>query len=156
MSHLSYIYVASSERQAKNGVIRRNQLALQGCLGRRQPDGTAGSTYTDLPIRTAWIVCSFVAAPHLPPRHIAESDTAQLRRCHCHNGSQDNHRHVRRTLRHELGLLDSVFKNELGCFLIACSCPVGGFGTSFLLHPAPCRHSLQFPPLPFFLFQFAP
>src|SRR6516225_11819931 len=76
-----------------------------------------------------------------------------LRSCHRQNQSQDHHGHLRRGLRHNLGLLDGVLQDEFSGFMVPFSLTGGGLGQGFFFEFPPRGCSLHFPPLAIFLFQ---
>ena len=61
-------------------------------------------------------------------RHLAKANAADLRRCHRHHRSQDQHGHLRRGFRHKLGLLDRVLQDQFSGLMIPCSLAGGGLG----------------------------
>src|SRR6516164_7578785 len=99
------------------------------------------------------VVGRLVAALHPPLRHLTKANAANLRRCHRHHGSQDNHGHLQRGLRHDLGLLDRMLEDQVSGFMVPCGLAGGGLGQRFLLELPRRGCRLHFPPLAIFLFE---
>jgi len=64
------------------------------------------------------VIAPLVPAFHPPLRHLMKANASNLWRCHRHHGSQQHHRHLRRGLRHSLGLLDGVLQDKFSGFMV--------------------------------------
>jgi len=99
------------------------------------------------------VIAPLVPAFHPPLRHLMKANASNLWRCHRHHGSQQHHRHLRRGLRHGLGLLDGVLQDKFSGFMVPCGLASRGLSKRLFFELPPGSFGLYFPPLALFLFQ---